>query len=266
MMPSSPRHIGTAFWTVCAMLALSAPALAQVVEPAGSFDSPQHLRFQPQGGPPQGGQPPRPSAQPPRTPAAKPAAIVPVSATIPQPTRPSLLDKPAEPARIELASGRLTIHADNSSLDEILRHLTADSGMTVDGLGADQRVFGTYGPGDPQEVLFKLLDGSGYNVVMLGRTANGTPKQLALSPRTKGLPNNGPSRPQPVAQDDDNDDEYQQQQQPPAEMPAPPQSPPENRPPNGARTPQQMLQELQMMRQQQLQQQQQQESQPQSQP
>lgn len=252
MMPSSPRSIGTAFWTACAMLALSAPALAQVVEPAGSFESPQHRRFQVPGC-----QPPGPSTQAPQTPAAKPAAVVPVSASIPQPARASLLDRPAEPARIDLASGRLTIHADNSSLDEILRHLTTDSGMTVDGLGADQRIFGTYGPGDPQEVLFKLLDGSGYNVVMLGRTSTGTPKQLSLSPRVKGVPSNGPSRPEPVAQDEDNDDESQQQQ-PPAEPPATPQPPQENQPPNGARSPQQMLQELQMMRQQQMQQQQQQ--------
>ena len=141
---------------------------------------------------------------------------------------PSLLDKPAEPPRIDLAPGRLTIHADNSSLADILHRLTSDSGMTVDGLGGDQRIFGSYGPGDPQEVLSTLLDGSGYNVVMVGRTETGTPRQISLTPRGAGLPSSGPSRPQQIAQDEDNDDEAQQPIEPPG-APQPPQEHPSSR-------------------------------------
>lgn len=231
-----------------ACLALAVPVFAQVEQPMGSF--PHHHRqlssepeTQPQ---------PTPAAQAP--PAAAQTPLAPPAAASAQSTPPSLLDKPAQPAKVDLASGQLAIHADNSSLTEILKKLTAESGMTVDGLGADQRIFGSYGPGDPQDVISTLLDGSGYNVLMLGKTAEGTPKQLTLSPRLAHAANGNPGRQQQnPAQDEDNDDEVQPPPQPP-ETPAP--GPPLN--PPGVRTPQQMLQELQQMRQQQQQQQQQQ--------
>jgi len=248
------RGIRAVLFTGCATLVLCAPALAQVVEPMGTFVPPRQRRMQASEG---RTLQPAPSATSP-TPAAPPPQA-PVSAN--SATPPSLLDKPAEPAKVDLASGRLTIHADNSSLVEIINKLKTDSGMTVDGLGSDQRIFGSYGPGDPQEVLSALLDGSGYNVVMVGRTETGTPRQLSLTPRGAGVSRGGPGgRQQPVAQDEDNDDEAQQQPQPASELPSPPQQPPQQGNPqqNGVRTPQQMLQELQQMRQQQMQQQQQQ--------
>ena len=169
---------------------------------------------------------------------------------------PSLLDKPPKPATVNLATGHLTIQADNSSLIDILGQVTAASGMTVEGLGQDQRIFGSYGPGEPHEVLSALLHGSGYNMVMLGQTAAGAPRQLTLSPRGAGVSNNGPGRPTQTNQDDE-EDEVQTQ---PVPEPPPPPANPQQGPPtqNGVRTPQQMLQELQQMRQQQQQQQQQQ--------
>ena len=100
---------------------------------------------------------------------------------------PSLLDKPPKPATVNLAGGHLTIQADNSSLMDILGQVTAASGMAVEGLGVDQRIFGSYGPGEPHEVLSALLHGSGYNMVMLGQTAAGAPRQLTLSPRGAGV-------------------------------------------------------------------------------
>jgi hypothetical protein len=190
---------------------------------------------------------------------AQPPSSQPVNAPAPptQPaTAPSLLDHPAQPAKVQLASGKLTVQADNSSLSEILHEISAASGMKVEGLksgNSDQRVFGSYGPGAPNNVLSDLLDGAGYNVLMLGEMPSGAPRELALSVR----PNSGTPAPQPqqgdTIQNGDNDDdqatEYPDEQQ----NFAPPPGPPEMR-----RTPQQMLQELQ--RQQELQREQQQQN------
>jgi hypothetical protein len=168
-----------------------------------------------------------------------------------------LLDKPAQPAKVDMQGGHLTIQANNSSLSEILHQVTTSSGMTVEGLGPDQRIFGSYGPGDPSEVLLSLLHGSGYNVIMVGQTADGAPRQLTLSPRGAGATNSGPSRPAPANQDDSDDDAQSQPAPDTTPPPAPAQAAPTYSPQNGPRTPQQMLQELQQMRQQQQQQQQQ---------
>ena len=252
MTPMNHRGMRAVFWSGCALLALSTPALAQEVFPPDTNTPPRHHHLQRTETHAEQTSPSAPAAAPaPASTAQKETAPVTVaSAAAP----PSLLDKPAEPPKVDLAQGRLTIHADNSSLADILHRLTSDSGMTVDGLGGDQRIFGSYGPGDPQEVLSTLLDGSGYNVVMVGRTESGTPKQLSLTPRGAQPAGHGPSRPQQITQDEDNDDELQG---PPVEPPGAPQPPPETpqQPNNGVRTPQQMLQELQQMRQQQLQQQ-----------
>ena len=260
MNTTNHRGISAIYRLGFVFLALAAPALSQVVQPIGTFprhhhregtdDQTQTLQTQP---------------QPTPAPAAAPAPSTPPAAGFAQLTPPSLSDKPPQPATVNLAPGRLAIHADNSSLTEILHQLTKDSGMTVDGLGADQRIYGSYGPGDPQEVISSLLDGSGYNIVMLGRTETGTPKQLSLTPRGARPASNGPSnRVQEAPQEDDTEEEVQQP--PPPETPPAPQPPQGNPQQNGVRTPQQMLQELQQMRQQQLQQQlqqQQQQQQPQ---
>jgi hypothetical protein len=241
-----PLHLLTGF----AGLALSATAMGQVMQPPGTFPHPH-----------------RQHAQVAATPVS---ATVPAAAPVATPTTaPSLLDQPAQPAKVSLDAGHLAIQADNSNLSDILRQVSTASGMTVDGLGQDdrgQRIFGSYGPGDPHAVLSALLDGSGYNVMMLGETAAGTPRQLTLTPRGAAKASNGPNRLAAPVQDDDSEDEVQQQppQQPdpqPVVTPAP--ANPTPAPQNGVRTPQQMLQELQQMRQQQQQQQDQQQPAPQ---
>jgi hypothetical protein len=258
------NHLGikAVFWAGCATLVLCALTPAQVVD--ASMPPQQHRLQGPQNNAPQ-------NTRPGTAPAAAPATTqVTPAENVASTTPPSLLDKPAEPAKVDLASGSLTIHADNSSLADILDRVKAGSGMAINGLGNDQRIFGSYGPGDPQDVLYALLDGTGYNVVMLGRTETGTPKELSLTPRGAGTGagagGSHHSQQQQVAQDEDNDDEQQLAQ--PIEPPGAPQPDP---PPqqNGVRTPQQMLQELQQMRQQQqlqMQQQQQQQATPPQQP
>jgi hypothetical protein len=226
---------------------LTTAAAAQVLQQPGTFPG-QHGQFK-QHGMPQARQ---------TTPTAgmNPAPPPPPSPTTPQPlTAPSLLDQPPQPAKVDIADGKLTVQADNSSLTAILNQVSTSAGMTVDGLNKDERIFGTYGPGEPREIISQLLDGSGYNVVMFGRTTAGTPSQVSLSPRGAALPQGAASR--PVKQEDEEEEPQPTQYQdnpPPPPNPNPAPGPGAPSPNGGPRTPQQMLQELQQIRQQQQQQ------------
>lgn len=199
----------------------------------------------PQPGTPQ--QPGKPSA------AAPPTIQTGATATPAPNLPPSLLDKPPAPAEVTLNSGSLSVDAKNSSLSDILKKLEASSGMSVDGFDKDSRVFGVYGPGPPRDVLSELLDGAGYNFLMVGATDAGTPRQIVLTARTNE-PVSAPGPANPLVHDD-TEDEPPAYPTPPVEQPPvqPTAMPPgEQRP----RTPQEMLQELQRLRQQSPQQQQ----------
>jgi len=168
---------------------------------------------------------------------------------------PSLQDKPAQVARVTLSGGSLSVEANNSSLSQILDQLESSSGMTVDGLGQkDQRVFGIYGPGNPRDILSSLLDGAGYNFLMVGTTEKGTPREIVLTARSNvplsTAQNNAPSAP-------DAEDEEPPPNNYPAEDATPPAHMPPPTTPNGQqpRSPAEMLQEMQRIRQQQQQQQ-----------
>lgn len=179
-------------------------------------------------------------------PAAAPGVSVP----------PSLLDQPPQPASVSLSSGQLAVKADNSSLTQILHQLASSSGMSIDGLSKDQRVFGTYGPGSPQQVLTALLDGAGYNVMMVGATPDGAPRQLILTARSNApvASQGNPSESQPQPDEDDNDNADNGTVNFPERVTEPPPSPQEQPPSQGVKTPAQILQELQQLRQQQQQQ------------
>jgi len=157
---------------------------------------------------------------------------------------PSLLQQPAQEAQIVFAGDTLSIHADNSSLAAILREFAAKSGMQVEGLGGDERVFGTFGPGAPRDVLADLLNGTAYNLVLLGDLSNGAPRELILTPTTRG--GGGPAAPGPQL----NSDEAVSNDQESADVPPPPDVPSPGTPPApGVRTPQQLFEQLQRMRQ-----------------
>ncbi len=168
---------------------------------------------------------------------------------------PSLLDKPAGPAQVTLHGGSLSVDARNSSLSQILKNLETSSGMTVDGFDKDSRIFGVYGPGTPRDVLSELLDGAGYNFLMVGSTSDGTPREIVLTARSSA-PVSAPA-PGGNSQQDEEEEapNYPPPQQivepPPAQVPVMPSPDQQQRP----RTPQEMLQELQRLRQQQQQQQ-----------
>jgi len=139
----------------------------------------------------------------------------------------------------------LRINAANSSLQQILNDVATVTGAKVEGLDSDQRIFGTYGPGQARDVLSQLLQGSGYNVMMIGDQGQGTPREIVLSLRHSGSPSPGAN---PAANNDDD-----------ADVDEPPQPPPQPiRTPfgfSGSRNPQQVDEQRQQQRQQQQQQQ-----------
>jgi hypothetical protein len=183
----------------------------------------------------------------------KKAQAAPVAAPVPppQPTvAPNLLDQPATPATVTANNNELTVKAENSSLSQILHQVSSATGMKLDGLGGDERVFGSFGPAAPREVLTGLLNGTSYNVMMVGDLPNGAPRQLLLtrkasagaSPSTasaNGAPNpnqahNGDEEnPDENASPDDSSDDTAPPMQytPPSIAPAePPPSTPSNSP------------------------------------
>jgi hypothetical protein len=164
-------------------------------------------------------------------------------------------NQPPNQARVNWDSRGLEIEASNSSLDQILHQIAAETGAKLEGLAQDQRVFGSYGPGPVCDVLLKLLDGSGYNVLIIGRHDTGAPLEIVLSARS-------PVNPQTAANNQNHsnskDDEPREQPKPdyPPEPPRP--QPVQNPFGNGEppRDPLQFMQEI-LQRQQQIDQQQQ---------
>jgi hypothetical protein len=160
-------------------------------------------------------------------------------------------DKPA-PASITWDSQGLRIQAANASLQQILRDVATATGVRVEGMGPDQRVFGAFGPGKARDVLSQLLQGTGYNVLMIGDQGQGVPRQIVLSSRRNGsaaeVANSGS-----LNNNDDDAAENEVDEQPPIQsQPVLPVMRPGFSPGDPVRTPQQILQEQQ---QQQLQQQ-----------
>lgn len=249
-------------WSVVALL--GSFCTAQVMQPPGTFPG--------QPGSQQSTEPPlassaTPTKAVPHHPAqraqtaARPAAVAANQPAASPARAPSLLDKPAQPAEVTLHDGLLSVRADNSSLLQILKQLGSSSGMAVDGFQEDQRVFGTYGPGNPGDILSTLLQGAGYNFLMVGATRQGTPREIVLTARG----NAGVSGPAPAQQEqpDEDQDNSENDDAPPEQPPvqeAPPVTPP-MAPANGAaapngrvKTPAEIIQELQRLRQQQQQQ------------
>ncbi|HEV2486433.1 MAG TPA: hypothetical protein VGT08_12945 [Terracidiphilus sp.] len=181
-------------------------------------------------------------------PPAQSILAAPTPVTPPAPVLPNwpANDHPAK-ATVVWDSQGLRIEASNSSLGQILKDVATATGAKVEGLGSDQRIFGSFGPGKARDVLSQLLDGSGYNVLMIGDQGQGTPREIVLSAQLKRdapqVANN-----QTGANDENTDNDEQPVPQPQ------PQPPPNIR--NGfepgapPRTPQQIMQEMQQRQQQ----------------
>jgi hypothetical protein len=196
--------------------------------------------------------PPPAAAQTPATPAPTAPAAQPAAAPQPAPAQstelpPSLLQQPAKDAQIVFGDGNLSIHADNSSLAAILHQVASNSGMKIEGLGGDERVFGNFGPGAPRDVLADLLAGTAYNQVLLGDLSNGAPRELILTPTTRGGAAAPSPAPQANANADDGNEADAVETPPPPPQPEPPAGSTQQQPP-GVRTPQQLFEQLQQMR------------------
>jgi hypothetical protein len=126
---------------------------------------------------------------------AKPAAAI----VAPQPVAPSPpappAEQPATAATVDFKNGLLSVHAQNSSLISILNQVQHQTGLVVEGLTHDQRIYGHYGPGNISTTLSALLDGAGYDFVIVGNGSSHTPPRLILSP--PGAVGAGPT-PQPA--------------------------------------------------------------------
>jgi hypothetical protein len=169
----------------------------------------------------------------------------PVTPPPPQPPNWPAFDRPVE-ASVVWDSHGLSIDAANSSLEQILKDVSMATGAEVEGLSSDQRVFGAFGPGPAREVLSQVLQGSGYNVIMIGDQGQGTPRQILLSVRQA-------SASQPVTRTNvssNEDEDVEEPQQPAAQEPI------SNRPGFAPgvppRSPQQIMQEMQQRQQQQI--------------
>ncbi|WP_433983510.1 hypothetical protein RBB78_20605 [Tunturiibacter empetritectus] len=153
------------------------------------------------------------STLPPTAPTSAPAPLTPALPLTPAQEQP-------KHAQVTLANGILSVTADNSSLNQILRQISHETGIKIIGGVVDERVFGKYGPDAPSQILAELLDGTGSNMLLLARDG-ATPAQLILTPRQ-----GGPTPPNPNAQafDDkpDTDDAQSASEPPPAASAEPP--------------------------------------------
>jgi hypothetical protein len=145
---------------------------------------------------------------------AKPSPDGPAPQVAAAPAAPALPNWPMNNKPLEATvlwnSHGLSVNAHNSSLRQILSDICMDTGARLEGpTPADVRVFGTYGPGPASEVISQLLNGTGYNLLMIGDQGSGAPRQIVLSSEPSGPapPNDTRSsgdednyQPEPVAQ------------------------------------------------------------------
>jgi hypothetical protein len=197
-------------------------------------------------------------------PATQPTAAIPAQPQYPL----TPAQRVPQRAQVTYTNGTLLVAAENSSLNQILRQISTETGMKITGGVADERVFGHYGPATPAEILSQLLDGTASNMVLVQRS-DATLAELILTPRQ-----GGPTPPNPNAHtfDDRASDPEENRPAPiirpetlptsvaPPIGPAGPVAPGGNAPeasqpesPNGVKTPQQIYEQLQRMRQQQTQ-------------
>jgi hypothetical protein len=233
-------------WTLLVLILVSAvPVYAQSIRPRlrGGPDreqpDPSASSTQPAPTQPVPAQPV--PAQP--VPAPQPQAAPPVS-QVP----PSMLQQPAGEAQVVFTGDTLSIHADNSSLSAILHQVAGKSGMQIEGLSGDERVFGTFGPGAPRDVLADLLNGTAYNLVLLGDLGDGAPRELILTPATRAGAAAPPPSPMTTTIDEAANEPDAEIPQPQPEVPQAGTTPP---PTPGVKTPQQLFEQLQRMRSQQ---------------
>lgn len=91
-------------------------------------------------------------------------------------------------ARVEFANGKLSIHAANATLSEVLFQIQKVTGaeIAIPAGTEQQRVAGDFGPGSASDVLGDLLNGSGLNFVVVGSPYDSTQLRSVLLSRKEG--------------------------------------------------------------------------------
>ena len=168
-------------------------------------------------------------------------------------------------AAVNYSGGMLSVHASNSSLNQILRDISRATGMKITGGVAEDRVFGNYGPAAPAKVLNALLDGTASNMLLV-EDGHAAPAELILTPRTGAV-----TPPDPNSFHEDAAEDHPPQASTPVPAPAAAQEPANSSPqpspsstalptpptdgtqpsPNGVKTPQEIYDQLQRLRNQQ---------------
>src|SRR5688572_3664332 len=106
--------------------------------------------------------------------AKKPAAVQtqpePQQAPEPPPTPEQM---PAQPPEVTYRNGLLSIVARNSTLADVMNAVRAQTGAAIETPpnAGGERVMSRLGPAPPQEVLAALLNGSGFDFVILGNAS-----------------------------------------------------------------------------------------------
>ncbi len=177
------------------VLAILAPVLAAQTHPAPQTPAPAH--------------------------AQKQSTIAP--AALPAPNWP--INAQPKPAAISWNKQDLRIDAANSSLQQILTDIASATGASVEGLTKDERIFGEFGPAPARDVLAKLLQGTGYNIMLIGDQGKGVPRQIVLSARNANKTPQGITRSMP--EENDEDIAPEPQYDPPPQQPPQPQAMPQ---------------------------------------
>jgi hypothetical protein len=95
--------------------------------------------------------------------------------------------RPASPSsnpRVTYLNGKLAISAQNTTMRDLLRAVSLATGAVIEFPNdhAAERMSATIGPGPVRDVLTTLLNGSGFNYVMLGSPGNpGTLQRMILT-------------------------------------------------------------------------------------
>jgi hypothetical protein len=126
-----------------------------------------------------------------RKPAQKPQPAPPPEQQQPVvPPRPLTPEEmPATPPSVGMTNGMLTIAAENSTLGDVLNAVRHATGAVIDvpPTAGSERVVVHLGPGEPGEVIGKLLSGSKFDYIIVGSPQNATSVQrVILTARTSG--------------------------------------------------------------------------------
>jgi len=248
------------------VLTCSAAAQTRAVQTAGRSAPPQ-VRKATRAGRKQ------PAPKPPAAPETQPPSV---------PLTPEQM--PPVPPQVTYRNGLLTIIATNSTLADILRAVSVNTGANVDAPAqlTGERVAARIGPGAPREVLSDLLRGPRFDYILIGpdgdpnavRNIILTPNQSSPSastamaqfqPRGSPVPpaqedvdedvaDEQPVRPQPEppqpAQQSPAQRPFGQRPQPPDQIGGQPGAPGEGGQPQQVKTPEQLLEELRRLQQQ----------------